>query len=101
MGAPDDGRDHRQDRSGRRGGRAALIEALHSERVNGEVKEAAIGALGAIGPQAHDAIPQLNDILRHKQWTIPIAAADALRLITGEDFGEDQDARRAWWDAQP
>ncbi len=78
----------------------ALIEALSSQSINNEVMEAAIEALGLIGPGARQAIPHLIDLLQHPEWTVRLAASDALRLITGQDFGEDQEAWRSWWEAQ-
>jgi hypothetical protein len=67
-----------------------LIEALDSRHAS--VRWAAVTILGEL--RAHDAIPRLIQALDDRD--VHSAAVEALRHITGEDFGDDGDAWQRW-----
>ncbi len=67
-----------------------LLEAVRSGHKR--VRYPAISALGDLG--AEEAVPDLIDALSDSDVTS--VAFDALRNITGEDFGTDPDAWRRW-----
>lgn len=76
-----------------------LIDALDDEESS--VREAAFDALGGIGTEARQAIPALIESLEDEDWYDCHLAANALKSITGQDFGEDATAWRTWWESQP
>ena len=77
----------------------ALILALKDE--SGGVREAAVKALGAIGPEAEEAVPALIRIMEQAEHDYQRRyPADALKAITGQDFGDDPAAWREWWERQ-
>jgi hypothetical protein len=75
----------------------ALVKALNDE--SSTVREAAVEALGMIGPDAAEAVPALIQTLR-KSKSARETSARALRLITGQSFGEDAKAWERWWEEQ-
>ena len=76
-----------------------LIEAF-SDPEN-QVRDAAIMAVGAIGPEAKAAIPILIDLLAVEDPSAHAYAEAALKNITGQNFKQDPNAWRLWWEAQP
>jgi hypothetical protein len=64
------------------------------------VADMAIRALRAIGPEADEAIPVLIKLLEDENWLLDSGAADALKNITGQDFGKNAVAWRQWWESQ-
>jgi hypothetical protein len=78
------------------GGVLALAQALEDE--NEDVRQAAAKALEAIGPEAVEAIPALIQALGDDSSTVRGDAAEALMAITGQDFGEDAERWRQWWE---
>ncbi len=76
-----------------------FIEAVKSEDYS--TASSALDALEVIGPTAREAVPTLIEIMemgdeaRLSAWLV----ADTLEVITGQDFGEDAAAWRAWWEA--
>jgi hypothetical protein len=74
----------------------ALVRALGDEY--SLVRETAAQALGGIGPHAVEAVPALIQALGDEGSRVRTAAAEALAAITGEDYGEDADGWRAWWE---
>ncbi len=75
----------------------ALIQALDDDE---NVRLAAVDALRKLGSDASPAIPLLIEAMRDADRLFAVRVADALRSITGESFGEDYDAWRAWWESQ-
>jgi hypothetical protein len=71
-----------------------LVEALKDRDTN--VRQRAAIALGRQGAQASGAVPALIEILDDSNRPVRLAAASALNLITGLDFGQDQDSWRKW-----
>jgi hypothetical protein len=71
---------------------APLIKAMQSRHEG--VRWSAIAILGEL--HAKEALPHLVEALGDPE--VQTAAADALENITGESFGEDQDAWRRWLD---
>lgn len=79
-----------------------LIRALEDD--DHAVRIAAAAALGGIGEQAIEAVPELIELLADNsiRWKEKVSetAAASLRKITGEKF-KDQAAWREWWDNRP
>jgi hypothetical protein len=63
------------------------------------VRQIVAGALGEFGPQAMQAVPQLIQALQRADARLQATIAEALRAITGQDFGVDPALWQAWWDA--
>lgn len=61
-------------------------------------RERAASALGRIGDPA--AVPALCDALGDRSAPVRKEAALALATLTGQDFGTDAAAWRAWWEAR-
>ncbi len=60
-----------------------------------------LGTAGSIGDQHQDPIVvRLIELLDHEFPDLGVAAADALRRITGNDFGVDAERWRAWWEGE-
>jgi hypothetical protein len=92
----------------------ALIQALDDVQILTDrrigppewwsVREAAAKALGEIGPEAVEAVPALIGVLSNKDesqsLSVSWATQDALRAITGQEFGEDAGRWRQWWEGQ-
>ncbi|MDP2949743.1 MAG: HEAT repeat domain-containing protein [Chloroflexota bacterium] len=76
----------------------ALAQALGDEHQ--WVREAAACALRDIGPEAVEAVPALIQALEDEDLPVGHPAAEALEAITGQDFGEDADRWRQWWEEQ-
>ena len=74
------------------------IQALGDE--SEYVRAAAAEALGEFGSQASGAVPDLIEALGDEHGGTRSSAARALRDITGQDFGEDADRWREWWEQQ-
>jgi HEAT repeat protein len=76
----------------------ALIDALDDE--NYDIRYEVVQALSRLGPSAREAIPELIEALRGK-YGVSISASsvayDALKAITGEDFGKDSDRWQEWY----
>ncbi|MBU0568860.1 hypothetical protein KJ693_12650 [bacterium] len=72
-----------------------LIEALSD---TGTVPSCAAEALGHIGSKAVSAVPALIHLLESKDIFLQLAASDALKMITGEDLGQDLSKWQNWWD---
>lgn len=62
------------------------------------VREDAAHSLGEIGPAAKSAVPALIQALNDEDELVIYKTSEALKTITGEDFGYDQDAWQAWWE---
>jgi HEAT repeat protein len=77
-------------------GREALVLLLGDDLPG--VRGRAARALGRLGDRA--AVPALIRALSDKKWTVGQAAAEALRALTGKDFGGDAESWRVWWDAE-
>jgi len=75
-----------------------LIQALGDE--SEYVRSAAADTLGEFGSQARDAVPALIQALGDEYEGTRSSAGRALRDITGQDFGEDRDRWRQWWEQQ-
>ncbi|OGO05014.1 MAG: hypothetical protein A2Y60_01920 [Chloroflexi bacterium RBG_13_54_9] len=76
---------------------APLINALRDE--DEFVRSQAAKALGEIGPEAREAVPVLIDaLLRDEEEYVGWATADALKDITGQDFGGDAARWQQWWE---
>lgn len=71
-----------------------LMGAINSR--NTSVRWAAISILGELG--AKNAVPELVNAL--KDSAVSSAAAEALAHITGQDFGEDYDEWKRWFDME-
>jgi HEAT repeat protein len=76
----------------------ALIQALQDE--DRFVREMAAYALGGIGPEASEAVPALITALMDDEGQVTYFSSHALKYITGEDFGEDQERWQQWWESQ-
>jgi|GEM_PF-3196745 len=76
-----------------------LIDAIDDEFE--QIGWSALEALGAIGPEARAAVPVLIEQLENEDRLFRSNAVDALKKITGQDFGEDAAAWRQWWESQP
>jgi HEAT repeat protein len=75
-----------------------LVQAL--EDADWRVRESAAETLGWIGPDAWNAIPALIQTLEDESQDVSAAVVLALPAITGQDFGGDATAWRAWWERQ-
>ena len=73
----------------------ALIESLSDA---GTVPSYAAEALGRVGSQAVSAVPALIQLLDSKDVILQLDASKALKLITGEDLGQDSFKWQTWWD---
>ncbi len=62
-----------------------------------DVRALAVRTLGTVGDRA--AVPHLVGVLCHEEPEARQAAAEALWQITGEDFGQDVERWRKWWEA--
>ena len=60
----------------------ALVEALKDKAP--PVRQAAAGALGQIGPDAKDAVPDLREAQKDSNKAVSRAAGMALRRIQGK-----------------
>jgi len=77
----------------------ALTRALQDEDY--WVRTFIAEALGTMGAEAKEAVPVLIQALRDASWESEREAEiDALKIITGQDFGEDADAWQQWWEKQ-
>jgi len=72
-----------------------LLSALKSNTT--DVRTRAAYALGSFGPQAEAAVPALIDMVGSSDRQSRMAAAGALHLITGADFGQSQASWQAWF----
>ncbi|MEW6567649.1 MAG: HEAT repeat domain-containing protein [Chloroflexota bacterium] len=75
-----------------------LIEALQDE--DWMVREHAAQTLGRMGLEAREAVPALIHLLQDETHWVATAAVEALRSISGEDFGTDAARWQEWWEAQ-
>lgn len=73
----------------------ALIESLSD---TGTVASYAAEALGHIGSKAVSAVPALIHLLESKDIILQLNASKALKMITGEDLGQDSSKWQNWWD---
>lgn len=71
-----------------------LISALESKAP--EVRIRAANALGSMGAEAQTTIPALIEMVGSDDRQTRMAAAGALHLITGEEFGQYQESWEAW-----
>lgn len=71
-----------------------LVKALKDQ--SPEIRSRAANALGSQGSQARDLVPGLIEALDDDDRPVRMAVAGALHNITGQDFGENQDAWRKW-----
>ncbi|MFC1934775.1 HEAT repeat domain-containing protein [Chloroflexota bacterium] len=84
----------------------SLIAALEDEEFH--VFWQAAMALGEIGPEAIDAIPPLIESMERRSYRLTekqieefsFVEVEALRKITGKDFGNDVGRWREWWEQQ-
>jgi len=74
-----------------------LILALKDESAG--VRQAAMEALGNIGPEAMEAVPEIIRVMEAMEYG-RYFAAEPLKKITGQDFGEDVAAWRSWWESR-
>jgi HEAT repeat protein len=56
--------------------------------------------LRAIGPQAQAAVPVLIEALAAADPAVQRGAMEALKSVTGQDFGMDVEQWQQWWAAQ-
>lgn len=73
----------------------ALIESLSDA---GTVPSYAAEALGHIGSKAVSAVPALIRLLETNDILLELDASKALKMITGEDLGQDSLKWRTWWE---
>jgi hypothetical protein len=76
-----------------------LIEALRNDP-DGRVRSTAAEELAHIGPEAREAVPDLIDALRNWEAGTRRVLLQALKAITGADFGYDADRWWQWWQSQ-
>jgi hypothetical protein len=78
---------------------ADLTESLRSP--DPEVRSEAISMLGCIGPEALEGVPALIDAMADEPETnLRQRMSYILEDLTGQDFGEDAEAWREWWENQ-
>lgn len=77
--------------------RISLIKGLLSKKR--DIVEYSAKLLGYKGEKNLDIwkIETLIFVLKDKDWFVRKAAAEALRNITGQDFGQDHDRWNSWW----
>ena len=73
----------------------ALIESLSDA---GTVPSYAAEALGHVGSKAVSAVPPLIHLLDSKDIILQLDASRALKMVTGEDLGQDSFKWQNWWD---
>jgi hypothetical protein len=71
-----------------------LVKALRDR--SADMRRQAANVLGLQGAEASDAVPALIEVLDDSENPVRLAATEALHLITGQDFGQDQAAWRRW-----
>jgi HEAT repeat protein len=76
----------------------ALTQALQDP--SSVVRANAAWALEKVGVEAMEAVPTLILTLGDEDGWVRTKASDALRAITGQDFGEDAQRWKEWWDSQ-
>jgi hypothetical protein len=87
-------------------GQQVYVEALVDEPAI--VRISGADALGAMGPDGVEAVPALihalgegaDDLPENSRHRVRLAARNALRAITGEEFGMDAAAWQEWWEEQ-
>ena len=62
-----------------------------------DLQEDAVKTLGKIGPAALESVPELINLLDNESYMLRYDARDALRNITGQDFGFQKEDWQAWW----
>lgn len=72
-----------------------LLRALADEDLY--VRRSAAYALGKLGPKAMAAVPALIQVLEEKEAGVEQEVLDALKAITGQDFGFDAAHWKQWW----
>jgi HEAT repeat protein len=78
---------------------ADLTESLRSP--DPEVRSEAVSMLGCIGLEALEAVPALIDAMADEPETnLRQRMSYVLEHITGQDFDEDAEAWREWWEGQ-
>jgi hypothetical protein len=77
-----------------------MLAILQDEAAPSGQRGRAAEALGLIGVEREQVIPALIDALGDEDEDLRENAAGALRTLTGEGFGADTAAWRAWWDEQ-
>jgi HEAT repeat protein len=76
----------------------ATVDEFSEQRM---VKYWSINALGEIGPPAMEAVPVLIANMEESSIVgIDNACLEALKSITGKNFGDHPDAWKAWWEEQ-
>ena len=78
--------------------RDKLRDVLARHYEPNEVRAAAAYYLGEL--QDRDAVPVLIEAMRKYYYLRP-SAAEALRKITGHDFGTRPELWKKWWDSAP
>ena len=85
-------------------GYPALVSASPGGVIRGLplLRDVAIEMLVSAGPNASSAVPDLIELLSNFSWDADIGgkASQALKAITGQDFGMDPEAWRRWWEEQ-
>jgi hypothetical protein len=71
-----------------------LMDAVRREKKPTLAREALLRCIGKVGRLR--AVPFLIEVLRSEPRDV--AAAQALKELTGEEFGKDVDAWQRWWD---
>ncbi|NIM92140.1 MAG: hypothetical protein GTO18_00280 [Anaerolineales bacterium] len=86
-------------------GYRALVSAILKGFVRGDpyLSYEAGEILEAAGPKAKSVVPDLIDLLSmvHADPAMGGSVSQALEAITGQEFGTDPEAWRAWWQEQP
>ena len=73
----------------------ALIQALGEVQ---SIRGKAAWAMREIGPEAREAVPALIRALGDETESVRVAAVEALKAITDQDFGEDANRWQQWWE---